>query len=71
MTEHPNPGSIEARSKGCKCPMMDNGYGQGAYTDAAGVTHFWISAECGMHREANETTPRDPETLDMFGDAKC
>ena len=46
MTE-PNPGSKEARAKGCLCPVIDNHYGEGMpYPDGP---RFWINAECPVH----------------------
>jgi hypothetical protein len=29
IVRRPNPGSDEALKQGCKCPVMDNGYGRG------------------------------------------
>jgi len=40
------PGSPEAVEAGCRCPIMDNGYGQG-YMGREGC--FVISAMCKLH----------------------
>jgi hypothetical protein len=42
------PGSKEAIAKGCKCPVMDNGYGRGAY-QVEGEWQFWINGDCPLH----------------------
>jgi len=41
-----NPGTQEAIDAGCKCPVTDNGYGQG-YMGQAGV--FVYNMECEIH----------------------
>jgi hypothetical protein len=48
----PNPGSEEAVSMGCTCPVMDNGYGRGymgGVKDAGGNTVFVVSEVCPVH----------------------
>ena len=50
----PNPGSEKAIEQGCTCPIMDNGYGQGAYIDSDGKPHFWINDECPIHTPNKE-----------------
>lgn len=45
----PNPGSTVARTQGCKCPMIDNQYGLGAYMDMKGTPHYIIDPKCPMH----------------------
>lgn len=47
MTTTPNPGSPEAVSRGCTCPIMDNGHGQGY--PSAGGTAFYITGGCPLH----------------------
>ena len=48
--EKPNPGSLEARKAGCKCPVLDNEYGRGSgRTGTAGQPQFWINQECLLH----------------------
>lgn len=43
------PGSIGARSMGCKCPVMDNHHGKGRpYGDDI---CFVVSTECPLHGE--------------------
>lgn len=52
MNENPNPGSDEAVSSGCKCPVMDNFHGRGipmTSKDGTPQTAFWINAECPLH----------------------
>jgi hypothetical protein len=44
----PNPGSQEAIELGCRCPVIDNGHGQGAYQEN-GVWLFWINGDCPIH----------------------
>ena len=43
----PNPGSIEALSQGCTCPIIDNHYGEGIILDEK-VSH-WIIKGCPLH----------------------
>lgn len=45
----PNPGSPEAIELGCKCPVLDNRRGRGAYFDAFGQPVFWYSDACYIH----------------------
>jgi hypothetical protein len=45
----PNPGSKEAKDLGCTCPVLDNEYGKGAYTDKTGKPVFWITSDCPLH----------------------
>ncbi|GEB79738.1 hypothetical protein DDE01_11530 [Desulfovibrio desulfuricans] len=48
----PNPGSEEAVSRGCTCPVMDNSYGRGymgGVKDASGNTVFVVNEECPVH----------------------
>jgi len=45
----PNPGSQEAIDAGCRCPVMDNHYGAGAYNDENGEPLFWINEDCPIH----------------------
>lgn len=44
----PNPGSIEAVSKGCSCPVMDNAHGRGVNPGEAD-TLFWVNGSCPIH----------------------
>jgi hypothetical protein len=43
-----NPGSDEARAGGCKCPVIDNSHGRGAY-DTPGGPVFWVNDDCPIH----------------------
>lgn len=48
----PNPGSEEAISIGCTCPVMDNGYGRGylgGVQDETGQTVFVTNDNCPVH----------------------
>lgn len=51
MSEYPipNPGSHEAQAVGCKCPVIDNGRGAGAWISPQGEPEFWISEDCPVH----------------------
>lgn len=42
----PNPGTQEAIDAGCKCPVIDNHYGEGAWGDGK---DFWYSGDCEIH----------------------
>ena len=50
----PNPGSPEAIALGCRCPVLDNAYGEGAYQDENGKPVFWINADCPIHGEVKD-----------------
>jgi hypothetical protein len=43
----PNPGSPEALDLGCKCPVMDNHYGQGRPSKDGPL--FVYNMECPLH----------------------
>ena len=51
--EKPNPGSKEAESLGCTCPVMDNNHGLGENGQ------FWISGDCPLH--GTPAIPHEPE----------
>ena len=49
----PPPGSNEAIELGCRCPVMDNRYGAGAYIkDNEPI--FWYSLDCNIHYPENK-----------------
>lgn len=54
----PNPGSDEALALGCRCPVLDNSHGKGAWgypVDESGKPSFWINENCPLHgRPAKE-----------------
>lgn len=50
----PNPGSAEAREAGCKCPVIDNNYGEWAPAPPDG---WWINAGCPLHGHPNFECP--------------
>jgi len=46
--DNPKPGTVEARSAGCTCPVIDNHYGRGWGGD--GERYGWImQADCPLH----------------------
>ena len=47
----PNPGSDEALTQGCKCPVMDNAHGRGAWGSERDPDSlvFWINETCELH----------------------
>ena len=45
----PNPGSAEAITQGCKCPVLDNNHGRGSGREIDGRPAFWINSECPVH----------------------
>lgn len=45
----PAPGSAEASAAGCKCPVIDNGRGRGAYVGPDGKPLFWLAEDCPLH----------------------
>jgi len=44
----PNPGSNEAVSRGCTCPILDNAHGEG-WPIRSGETVYFISQGCPIH----------------------
>ena len=65
MSDTPNPGSEEALSQGCLCPVLDNGHGKGAWGGAVldddGNPTFWINASCPLHGGKKCPTPTTSE----------
>lgn len=51
----PNPGSEQARTRGCECPYYDNHHGYGIVMD--GELVFWITMGCPMHAPVEDTAP--------------
>lgn len=48
-----NPGSDAARRLGCRCPVIDNNYGEGAVIDGqVDFTQFYISPDCPIHADS-------------------
>ena len=45
--QKPNPGSDEAIKQGCRCAVLDNRHGKGAFDFPDG--QFWINEECPIH----------------------
>lgn len=48
QTERSNPGSPEALAQGCRCPVIDNGYGRGVDI-GIGERVWWMSEDCPLH----------------------
>jgi hypothetical protein len=46
----PNPGSDEALSINCFCPVLDNNFGAGIGKDKDGTTLFWYNSDCPIHK---------------------
>lgn len=44
--KEPNPGSVEARSKGCVCAVLDNNHGVSPPWPPDG---WWITEGCPVH----------------------
>jgi len=46
----PFPGSEDAQAAGCRCPVIDNRRGRGAYNSpTTGEPQFWIVDGCPLH----------------------
>ena len=52
MSKIPNPGSGEALEQGCKCAVLDNRHGKGAFDFGEGV--FWITEDCPLHGKGSK-----------------
>ena len=50
------PGSDAAIAKGCTCPRMDNGHGEGFLWN--GKQSWWIAADCPLHGTGEEDADR-------------
>ena len=59
MSKVPNPGSREARERGCCCAVMDNHYGAGIVKGPGEKPVFWITLPCELHGRAQETRGQD------------
>ncbi len=44
----PDPGSNEAVSRGCTCPILDNAHGEGWLVGSGEIVYF-ISQGCPIH----------------------
>ena len=60
-----NPGSDEAIAAGCKCPIMDNAHGRGAWgTQGTDDPVFIMTVGCPVHaQELSETEEEPDDTL--------
>jgi hypothetical protein len=45
----PNPGTDLARRAGCRCDMIRNGYGRGAYVSGGGEVQYDVNPKCPLH----------------------
>lgn len=59
----PNPGSVEAKALGCKCPSQDNNGGKLAPFPPDG---WWIRGDCPLHGPF--VTQHDLDPADVPGD---
>lgn len=50
----PNPGSKQAIAQGCKCPVIDNHYGQGVPRGDGVNFDFWMVEDCPLHGTKKE-----------------
>lgn len=53
MADWVNPGSDEARERGCICPVMDNNHGKRAPWPPDG---WWITEACPVHAPVEQLT---------------
>lgn len=61
-----NPGSPEAVSLGCTCPVLDNHHGagwRGGVVGPGGETLFVFAGSCPLHGQALETGDEPAQTL--------
>jgi hypothetical protein len=56
----PNPGSHEAYTQGCTCPIIDNQYGRGYHEDAAGNRYHVIEVGCPLHNRVPAAPASQP-----------
>jgi hypothetical protein len=50
------PGSKDAVSAGCKCPIKENNNGSGAYLNEKGWPVFWFNLDCPLHGKSDPIT---------------
>lgn len=58
------PGSDAAIEKFCRCPVLDNGHGKGAWggtKTSDGSPMFWISGDCPLHGQKVESSRKEDE----------
>ena len=59
----PNPGSPEAVTRGCTCPVLDNHHRRGIPwpredgKDPKELPSFWINGECLLHGQGDDDGP--------------
>lgn len=49
VKKSPNPGSDKALALGCKCPVLDNAHGRGAWMSHGKYASFWVNQDCKIH----------------------
>ncbi len=52
------PGTREAVTAGCSCPVMDNFHGKGRYGDGAKYG-WWYAAGCPLHTPQQKAESHD------------
>jgi len=57
-----NPGSKKAIKAGCTCPVIDNNYGNGAFTFNK-QAQFWYNSDCPLHKNVEILYTTDYEDL--------
>jgi len=55
------PGSPAAVAAGCKCPVMDNAHGRGAWGSEGPKAIFYITEGCPLHHVKVEVTEQRQE----------
>lgn len=50
----PNPGSDEAILQGCRCPVLDNAHGRGAWGSEGPNAVFFVNEDCPLHVNRKE-----------------
>lgn len=58
IPDTPNPGSDEAVSLGCTCPIGDNARGRGAWGSSGEDAVFWQDENCPLHGATDERKTR-------------
>lgn len=51
------PGSALAIKSGCRCPVLKNLHGRGAYQKRDGTPVFWYDSACPIHGQADDIDP--------------
>jgi hypothetical protein len=62
--KNPNPGSFAAVELGCRCPQMDNGYGD---EELGRIRGFYTRKDCPIHGSSTTEAVCDKEFLTQLG----